>query len=86
LEAFLRVAFPEYFPPGGTAGQFAGLCQQRVGHGNMILSASDTQELLDVLEYANRFHHDTNPAWQNEDINDGELRVFVERTLNFAKR
>jgi hypothetical protein len=39
-----------------------------------------------MVEYANRFHHDTNPAWETEAINDGELRGFVEQALRFCHR
>jgi hypothetical protein len=37
-----------------------------------------------LIEYANRFHHDTNPAWQSITINDSELTSFVSQTLAFA--
>jgi hypothetical protein len=30
--------------------------------------------LSELTEYANRLHHDTNPAWETEVINDTELR------------
>lgn len=86
LEAFLRVACPEHFPPGRLLGPFLGLCHQRVGQPNEILDEAATQELGELTEYANRFHHDTNPAWETEVINDAELRSFVERALAFARR
>lgn len=86
LEAFLRVASPEYFPPGMLLGPFLNICQQRVGTSAAILNQADTTELGDLLEYANRFHHDTNPAWETESINDGELRGFAERVVRFARR
>ncbi|MGA2182120.1 MAG: AAA family ATPase [Bryobacteraceae bacterium] len=86
LEAFLRVACPEHFPPGTLLGPFLHLCAQRVGTNQQILNAQVTQELRDLVEYANRFHHDTNPAWETETINDGELQGFVQRALSFAKR
>jgi wobble nucleotide-excising tRNase len=85
LEAFLRVACPEYFPPGTLLGPFRNLCSQRVGTPQQILDAQATQELRDLIEYANRFHHDTNAAWETEAINDGELQGFVARALSFAK-
>jgi len=85
LEAFLRVACPEYFPPGTLLGPFRNLCSQRVGTPQQILDAQDTAELGDLIEYANRFHHDTNAAWETEQINDGELQGFVRRALSFAK-
>jgi wobble nucleotide-excising tRNase len=86
LEAYLRVAYPEHFPPGRMLGQFVGLCRQRVGGSDEILDEAATQELDELKEYANRFHHDTNPAWETEQINDTELKSFVERTLRFIRR
>lgn len=86
LEAFCRVAYPEYFPATTLLGQFRNVCDQRIGTQGEILGASDTQELRDLLEYANRFHHDTNPAWETEVINDCELRGYVERAIRFATR
>jgi wobble nucleotide-excising tRNase len=86
LEAFLRVAYPEHFPPGMLLGPFRARCEQRVGTPQEILNAQDTQDLRDLIEYANRFHHDTNAAWETEVINDGELRGFVTRALSFARR
>lgn len=86
LESFLRVAYPENFPASTLPGRFKNLCEQRVGTAREVLCQADTDELSDLLEYANRFHHDTNPAWETEVVNDGQLRGFVNRTLAFAKR
>jgi hypothetical protein len=47
---------------------------------------ADIIELRDLLDYANRFHHDTNAAWETETINDQELLDFSMRTLTFARR
>lgn len=86
LEAFMRVAYPEQFPPGTLLGPFIGICEQRVGGANEILSRADIVELRSLLNYANRFHHDSNPAWQTAAINDAELSDFSQRTLIFASR
>jgi wobble nucleotide-excising tRNase len=86
LEAFLRVACPEHFRPGTLLGPFLGLCRQQCGRPNQILDQAATRELGELTEYANRFHHDTNPAWETEVINDAELRSYVERALAFARR
>ena len=87
LEAFLRVACPEHFPPGTMLGQFRRLCEQRVNTDGQILNAHDIEGLCDIVEYANRFHHDGgNASWDTEVPNDGELRGFVQRALAFAKR
>jgi hypothetical protein len=85
LEAFLRVACPEHFPPGTLLGPFRHLCEQRVGTTQEILDRAAIDELRDLTEYANRFHHNTNPAWETEVVNDAELRGFVQRTLAFIR-
>jgi len=86
LESFMRVAYPEDFPPGTLLGPFRGICQHRVGSPEEILSQADIDELRDLTEYANRFHHDTNPAYITERINDAELLNYVRRTLEFTRR
>lgn len=86
LEAFMRVACPEHFPPGQLLGPFIGQCEQRLGANNQILSANDITDLRALLVYANQFHHDTNPAWQTAAINDAELTDFADRTLIFTSR
>ena len=85
LEAFFRVARPEHFPPGMLLGPFRGLCEQRVGTPEEILTQPEIDELRDLVEYANRFHHDTNPAWETEHVNSQEMEGFVRRTLAFAR-
>ena len=86
LEAFMRVACPANFPPGTLLGPFISLCKQRHGTQGQILSVEDTDELSALRDYANGFHHDTNPAWETEAINDAELVDFAERTLLFSSR
>jgi wobble nucleotide-excising tRNase len=86
LEVFMRVAYPADFPPDALLGPFIGICQQRQGAPNQILTIADTTELRALLDYANRFHHDTNPARETVAINDLELLNFATRTLAFATR
>ncbi len=86
LEAFFRVAYPEHFPAGTLLGPFRGICAQRVGTPQQILSQADIDELRDIVDYGNLFHHDSNPAWETEVINSTQLEGFVRRTLVFAKR
>ena len=86
LEGFLRNACPGDFLPGNVLGhQFLAACQKRLYGTDEILSQVKLQQLGDILEYANKFHHDSNPAWATEPIHDGELRTFVKRTLDFTK-
>lgn len=86
LEAYMRVAYPALFPPGSLLGPFLNVCRQRLRQANEVLNANDIAELERLLNYANRFHHDSNPAWQTATINDQELTGFAERTLRFTSR
>lgn len=86
LEAFVRVAYPSEFPPGSCLGAFINVCAQRQGTHRQILNARDTNELNYLREYANEFHHDTNPAYQTVIINGQELTNFCVRTIAFTRR
>lgn len=87
LEAFLRVACPEYFPPGTLLGPFRETCKLRLNTDKQILDAEDVRELNEIVEYANLFHHDTNTAdWQTVHIDAGLLTGYVNRALLFTKR
>ncbi len=83
LEAFLRVAYPEHFPPGSLLGQFRNICQQRLNTPQQILNQVDTQEFDELIEYGNQFHHEN---WQAVVINDVALTGFSRRTLSFITR
>lgn len=87
LEGFVRVAFPEHCPPQPRAfANFVAACRQRLGAADQILSQADYNELSELVEYGNLFHHETNAAFDETlSINDGQLRVFVERALAYAR-
>jgi wobble nucleotide-excising tRNase len=87
VEAYLRVAYPEHFPPGSLIGPFIGLCEQRIAAGNALLSQGDTDELRALNAYGSQFHHDTNAAYNpNAQISDAELTTHVGRTFRFTRR
>lgn len=86
MEAYCRVAYPTEFPPGTLLGPFHAKCVNRVGTASPIMSQVHTGELRALLDYANRFHHDTNAAYATELINDAELTDFARRTLDFIQR
>jgi wobble nucleotide-excising tRNase len=84
LEGFLRVRCPKFFIPGTLLGPFINICRQRIGTQEQILNDQQINELENIKEYANRFHHDTNPQWQTATINDGELSGYVMRSIDFT--
>jgi len=84
LEGYLRVRCPKYFIPGRLLGPFISMCRQRIGTTDQIMNEHQINELDNLKEYANTFHHDTNPNWQTADVNDGALSGFVRRTISFT--
>lgn len=86
LEAFCRVAYPDVFTPSHLLGLFHDKCAQALRTPNPIMDQDSTRELRLLLDYGNRFHHDTNNAYATELISDDELADFTRRTLKFIKR
>lgn len=84
LEAFLRVVAPEQCVPGTLLGEFINKCRPHVGRTNEIFSAAGLSELVELKDYGNLFHHDTNEAWRSVSINETELLQFCQRTLAFT--
>jgi len=65
-------------------GPFRNRLANLVAAGTPVIAAGRLQELGEITEYANKFHHDTNPAWETEHISDAELLDFVNRVLIFV--
>lgn len=88
IEGYLRVVCPEYFPPGTLIGRFIEQARNGLDNAKPIISPADIQELNAINEYASRFHHDANPAWDTEvaNINDTQLHGFVQRVIEFTRR
>lgn len=86
LEGYLRVAFPSEFPAGSLIGPFIDVCRGRVGQANQMLDQPNIDELQQLKDYGNRFHHDSNAAWQTEIINSQELESFAGRVIAFCRK
>lgn len=87
LEGYLRVACPALCPPGSTLNVVVTRARQAVQDGAPVLSPNQLTELDDLREYANRFHHDTNPAYYTSELarlNEAQLVAFVRRVLAFC--
>ena len=85
LEAYLRTACPATFPPGTLLGPFHARCEREYGHPSQILDRHKIDELFDLKEYSNRYHHDTNSAWETEAVNDQELLGYLGRLVAFTR-
>ena len=87
LEAYLRVACVEHFPPGTLLGRLIERARQALERGEPILSERRVAELDELRDYANGFHHDTNPAYDRAlaDLNEQELEGYARRVLDFTR-
>jgi len=89
LEGYCRTGWPEHCPPGFKLGIFKEKIRRSLPSQKPILNSDIHQEFCNLIDYAHRFHHDTNSAaWKEEirNIKDAELQGFVRRTLEFTKR
>ncbi|MBX3351680.1 MAG: AAA family ATPase [Phycisphaeraceae bacterium] len=86
LEGFLRRCCPAHFLPGEVLGDLRRKIRDLPAGSPAILSASAVAELDAICEYANRFHHNTNPAWETEAVNETELRGWVARVIAFVSK
>ncbi len=86
LEGFLRRCCPAHFLPGEVLGDLRRKIREQPAGSSPILSPPTVTELDAICEYANRFHHNTNPAWETETVNETELRGWVTRVLAFARK
>ncbi|MGE5303591.1 MAG: AAA family ATPase [Alphaproteobacteria bacterium] len=86
LEGFLRRCCPAYFLPGEVLGDLRRKIRDQAAGSPPILSSAAVTELDAICEYANKFHHNTNPAWETETVNETELRGWVDRVLKFVSK
>lgn len=85
IEGYLSIVFVEYFRPNRPLGNFIEICVKQEEEGCAILSKSDLKELRILKNYANDFHHDTDPL-EIETFNETEFLDFAKCTINFCTR
>jgi wobble nucleotide-excising tRNase len=79
LEGYLRYRFPNQFPDGEWLGDMIGRIRE-TGAGHPLSAA--LEELEAINDFSKKYHHDTNPGKADaEPLNDGELQLYVKRTL-----
>jgi len=82
LEANLRMRFPRQFPRGDWLGDMIGRIRGS-GTGDALNRLQPLLgELTEINDYSKNYHHDQNPAADICPITDGELKTFVNRTLD----
>lgn len=89
LERFVRTAYPEHADESTLLGAFRNKAQTILNNatGDPILNQTDIDELRELTDYANQFHHD-NPDYQTNlrNITRAELVSYANRVLTFTRR
>jgi wobble nucleotide-excising tRNase len=84
LEGYLHRRFPGLINKGLLFGQIVTLIQDAAQGSPLAHAQNITAELNEINRYAGQYHHDTNPAGDQVQIIDSELRLFVERALKLV--
>ncbi|MFP4641963.1 MAG: AAA family ATPase [Dehalococcoidia bacterium] len=82
LEGNLRIRFPGQFPSRYSLGDMAFEVDKAQTGMELSILHPILQELRDINEYAKRYSHSDNPGANQEPINDGELKSYVNRALS----
>lgn len=81
IEEFLRNRFPGEFGETEWLGEF--IKNIRSAEAGEVLAAAHeiVEEVGEINDYSKKYHHANDAVATDEEIDDGELRTFVERTL-----
>ncbi len=82
LEGYLHRRFPGLINGGFLFGQVIDAIKNAPQASPLVHAQNITDELTGINSYAGQFHHDTNPSADQVQIIDGELRQYVERSIN----
>jgi len=81
LEGYLHRRFPAHIPRSTLFGAIVGMINTAKTDAPLSYLKPITKELNEINDYAGSFHHDTNSSDAISNIDDGELLVYVKRTL-----
>ncbi len=81
LEGYLHRRFPGLINGGSLFGAVVNSISSAQRPSPLVHAQNITNELNEINSYAGQFHHDTNPAVDQVQVVDGELRGFVERAV-----
>ena len=60
------------------------MSRDRFGTAHQVIDQPRIAELAELLEFGNRFHHDTNPRAAQEQVTDAELQGMIVRVRQFV--
>jgi wobble nucleotide-excising tRNase len=81
LEGYLHRRFPGMINQGLLFGAVVASINNAQQPSPLVHAQNITDELNEINLYVGQFHHDTNPAADQVNVVDGELRTYVTRAL-----
>ena len=85
LEHYLRATCGIKFRPGHPLRDFLNNCRMKVGRPTEVVGEQLIEEIDEIVEYSERYHHSKGPAYETKQINSEELLSYVEMTLEIVK-
>jgi len=86
LEGYLHRRFPGMINQGLLFGAVVTSINNAQQPSPLVHAQNITDELNEINQYAGQFHHDINPAADQVQVVDGELRTYVTRALAVIHR
>lgn len=86
LEGNLRVRFPKEFGPEQWLGDFIRKIREAKPNSRLSKVKDSLDELDAINGYSKRYHHQQNPAADQERINETELFAYVKRTIKLLEK
>lgn len=84
LEQYFRFNFPWQFSETEWLGDFIKKIREAQNGSPLISAQPILDELYAVNDYSKRYHHNTNPAYEKEPIDDTELQSYSKRALELV--
>jgi len=84
LEQYFRFNFPGQFSETEWLGDFIKKIREAQGGSSLSSAQPILDELYAVNDYSKRYHHNTNPAYEKEPIDDTELQSYTKRALELV--
>ena len=82
LEGYCRTICYGEFPDGTMMGEIISKVREE-GQGHPLHAVLD--ELIELNDYARRYHHASNPNAGTEELNEAELRGYANRVLRLTR-
>jgi len=83
IEGYLRMKYPGEFGKREWLGDMISKIKTSGDKDRLSSAKKDITELESINDYSGKYHHNTNVNADSEAITDSELKIFVQKTLDY---